>query len=38
MNKKVVVFGALGLVGRSVIKALESRSDWQIRTAYVSDN
>ena len=25
MNKKVVVFGALGLVGRSVINALESR-------------
>jgi nucleoside-diphosphate-sugar epimerase len=30
MNKKVVVFGALGLVGRSVINALEARSDWQI--------
>lgn len=30
MNKKVVVFGGLGLVGRSVIKALESRDDWQI--------
>lgn len=30
MNKKVVVFGALGLVGRGVINALESREDWQI--------
>lgn len=30
VNKKVVVFGALGLVGRSVIKALEPRADWQI--------
>ena len=30
MTKKVVVFGALGLVGRSVIKALEPRADWQI--------
>jgi nucleoside-diphosphate-sugar epimerase len=30
VNKKVVVFGALGLVGRSVIKALEPRVDWQI--------
>jgi len=29
-NKKAVVFGALGLVGRSVISALESRTDWQI--------
>ena len=30
VNKKVVVFGALGLVGRSVIDVLESRADWQI--------
>jgi uncharacterized protein YbjT (DUF2867 family) len=30
VSKKVVVFGALGLVGRSVIKALEPRADWQI--------
>lgn len=30
MDKKVVVFGALGLVGRSVIKTLEARGDWQI--------
>ncbi len=30
MSKKVVVFGALGLVGRSVIKVLESRPDWQV--------
>ena len=30
VQKKVVVFGALGLVGRSVIKALEPRADWQI--------
>jgi nucleoside-diphosphate-sugar epimerase len=29
-KKKVVVFGALGLVGRSVIKALEPRTDWEI--------
>ncbi len=30
VSNKVVVFGALGLVGRSVIKAFESRPDWQV--------
>ena len=27
---KVVIFGALGLVGRSVISALESHNDWEV--------
>jgi nucleoside-diphosphate-sugar epimerase len=27
---KVVIFGALGLVGRSVIQALEGRTDWDV--------
>ena len=29
-QKKAVVFGALGLVGRAVIRALEADADWQI--------
>lgn len=27
---KIVIFGALGLVGRSVVQALETRSDWEV--------
>jgi nucleoside-diphosphate-sugar epimerase len=29
-NNKAVIFGALGLVGRAVIRALETRADWQV--------
>src|SRR4051794_23286236 len=30
VKQKVVVFGALGLVGRSVVDALESHDDWHV--------